>query len=491
MAISIEKYVSITSGQGGGSAAAERELILRLLSDNELIPCRTVMEFMSAEAVAELFGASSMEAKAAAAYFGYMNARMRQPKKISFYNSSLAAADAKIIPAKTEKTVTQFNAVTAGSIAVKINGQTFTASGINLSSAADLAGVASAVQTALRGLTSSAELSGATVSFTDNRFKLTLDGTVDTLSVDGSVLASYLKWDTASQPVYSPGQAAVEDIPSMLLKCLGTSDNFGSLGFLALQTAADSTHLPLAVFCHNRNLKFMAVMGADENNVSDVRGDVKDYDGVGITAVKDSSDYAWLIPAAVMASTDYSAADSAVNYMYKQLAGITPLVSEDSVYEAYREKNINFYGRTMQAGAELSFYQHGVLQGSITDMGVYANEVWLKDAMRVALMNYQLSVGRWPANAAGIAAGRGLLVNVVNRALNNGTVSAGKALDDNQKAYLVAATGTEDSWKQLQNDGYYLVTGTQHVSGGDKFIYELYYGKGDSIKSVEGYHMMI
>ena len=178
MAISIEKYVSITSGEGGGSAASERELILRLLSENELIPCRTVMEFMSAEDVSSLFGASSTEARAASAYFGYMNAKMRRPGKISFYNSSLSAASAKIIPSKTEKTVSQFNAITSGSIVLNMDGTEYTASGINLSSAADLSGVASVLQSAIRAL-SSALLTGATVSFTDNRFKLTLGGPKD------------------------------------------------------------------------------------------------------------------------------------------------------------------------------------------------------------------------------------------------------------------------------------------------------------------------
>ena len=490
MAISIEKYVSITSGEGGGSAASERELILRLLSENELIPCRTVMEFMSAEDVSSLFGASNTEAKAASAYFGYMNAKMRRPGKISFYNSSLSAASAKIIPSKTEKTVSQFNAITSGSIVLNMDGTEYTASGINLSSAADLSGVASVLQSAIRAL-SSALLTGATVSFTDNRFKLTLGGIVDTLSVSSGTLASYLKWDADSQPVISPGQSAVSDVDTMLKNCLGISDNFGSLGFVLPQTSADGTHVPLAQFCHNRNLKFMALMGANADNVSTVRDDVKDYDGVGITAIRDGGDFAWLIPAAIMAATDYSSPGAAANYMYKQLAGITPLVSEDSVYETYRGKNINFYGKTMQAGAEISFYQHGVLQGSISDMGVYANEVWLKDAMRVALMNYQLSVNIWPANSAGEAAGRGLLMNVVSRGLDNGVVSAGKALTDNQKAYLVSATGTEDSWKSLQNDGYYLVTRIRPGNLGHEFVYELYYGKGDSIKRVDGYHIMI
>ena len=74
MAIDFGRYVSITSAVGGASAASARELILRLVTTNPLLPTGTVVEFETLDEVAAYFDlTTSDEYLQAAFYFGFVN----------------------------------------------------------------------------------------------------------------------------------------------------------------------------------------------------------------------------------------------------------------------------------------------------------------------------------------------------------------------------------------------------------------------------------
>ena len=104
MPISQSKYVAITSGIGGQSAASRKDLGLRLYTTNALFPNDTILEFTSALDVANYAGSSSAEAKLASAYFGWVSKSVTSPKKISFMRYSLATATAPTLRSTQELT---------------------------------------------------------------------------------------------------------------------------------------------------------------------------------------------------------------------------------------------------------------------------------------------------------------------------------------------------------------------------------------------------
>ena len=61
MAISLKRYVDITSGVGAGVGVAARLLIGRFFSTNPLIPTNSSIDFDSADAVSTYFGSTSDE----------------------------------------------------------------------------------------------------------------------------------------------------------------------------------------------------------------------------------------------------------------------------------------------------------------------------------------------------------------------------------------------------------------------------------------------
>ena len=134
-----------------------------------------------------------------------------------------------------------------------------------------------------------------------------------------------------------------------------------------------------------------------------------------------------------------------------------------------------------------------------TDAAVYCNEIWLKDAMATEILNLEIALNKIPANDDGLGMIEAVLQGVIGEALNdgtgNGTISAGKALTNTQKAYITQITGDSTAWQTVQLNGYVLtVKLTQSVvNGATKYIadYTLIYSKGDSIRKVEGRHILI
>lgn len=205
-----------------------------------------------------------------------------------------------------------------------------------------------------------------------------------------------------------------------------------------------------------------------------------------------------MFPMMIEAATDYTAVNSVQNYKYQQVAGLNPSVDSDSSKLAYDSLNVNYYGVTQQAGQQIAFYQNGNLQGqSITTnligMNVYVNEIWLKDAATVALMNLLLSVTQVPANNQGRSQILATLQSVINQALNNGVISVGKSLNNIQQTFIYDETGDPLAWYQVQNNGYYV--DVVIMSSGNPAVYTatytLIYSKDDVVSMIKGTHTLI
>jgi hypothetical protein len=205
-----------------------------------------------------------------------------------------------------------------------------------------------------------------------------------------------------------------------------------------------------------------------------------------------------MFPMMIEAATDYNGTNTVQNYEYQQVAGLTPSVSTDASKAAYDSINVNYYGVTQQAGQQIAFYQNGNLQGeSITTnligMNVYVNEIWLKDAETVALMNLLLSVTEVPANNQGRSQILATLQTVINQALNNGVISVGKQLNSTQKAFIFDETNDPLAWYQVQNNGYYV--NCVITSSGNPAVYTatytLIYSKDDVVSKITGTHTLI
>lgn len=507
MPIAQSKYVSITSGIGGASAASRKDLGLRLLTTNALFPTNTVLEFTTAADVGNFAGTQSTEYKLAQAYFGRVSKSATTPNIISFMYAPFLATACSIlstIEITPATLLTTFQAITDGEMTISMGGISQDLTGLDFSAATSLADVAQVIQTAINANTAGGALfTSATVEFDAilQAFKLTGGVTGENVityatTVSGGAgtdISATIGWDEASSPILSDGIDA-EAIADILNKTVELSDNFGSFAFIDLELSATNA-AEIGAWNSAQNFEYMFCGDVTDINYTAVIAVAKGYAGMAIN-YQPFVDVlpAYLMPATIFASTNYNKVNGTVNYMYQQFPAQAVTVDTNALAAILDPLFINYNGQTQKAGSKIEFYQDGFLADG-TDMAVYANEIWLKDAMKTEILNLEVASEKIPANDDGIAAILGVLQAVAGEALNNGCISVGKTLTNTQKAYITQLTGDNTAWQIIELNGYIIdiKLKMQVVNGANKYIaeYSLIYAKGDSIRKVEGTHTLI
>lgn len=187
MSISLKRYVDITSGVGAGSDVSTRALIGRFFTDNPLVPTNSLIEFSSADEVGDYFGTSSQEYLRAQFYFGWISKDITRAKLISFARWADAATAPQIFGAPGTQSISAWNSITAGSFGLVMGGISHTISGMNFSSDANLAAVASRIQSAINAESFPVQFTGVIAISHPASFTgvVTTSGGVDTLTVTG------------------------------------------------------------------------------------------------------------------------------------------------------------------------------------------------------------------------------------------------------------------------------------------------------------------
>lgn len=487
MAISQTKYINVVSAVGASSVVSQRDLIGRVFTTNELIPVGQILEFSGGriaalEIIGSYFGLTSDEYKFAEKYF-QENKKGLVPKKISFARYADTATGAYLYGDKDVK-LAYLQAITSGDFGITVNGVEKTYSGLNFSSATSLADVATLLTTAMTsdGLVATYELNG--------RFKVATvaTGAEQELSMATGSVAVVLGMDDGILSDGSDGENAIDAV----VNATGLSNNFFSFCFLGALSNQDIEDL--AAWTDSQNVNYMFSVNVDESNAETIQDIVNGYNGVALT-LDIYNDHAEFMPMSRIASIDYTRPNAVISMYYQQFTGVEPSVNVTETAFAYDALKINYYGETAKGGSTFSFYQDGVLQGSISDMGVYANEAWLKDSFITNILNLRLVVDTLPANDVGVGMVLNTMMETINLSLYNGVTMPGKTLDSAQKAYITQITGDSEAWMSVQSNGYYVVANVEKYTENNMEKYKvsfLYvYSKGDSINYVDGRDILI
>lgn len=489
MPIAQSKYINIISAVGGVPAVSQRELIGRVFTSNYLVPANTVVEFdggatVALKSVGEYFGLTSPEYAFAEKYFGFESKKGLHPKKIGFARYLTEDIPAYVV-GKSGVSLSDLKAITDGSLVLNLNGEENEFIGINLSSAESLTGVAS--------LISSAITNGLVVCEYDEvsgRFLLETVATGDgqTLSVKLSGIAWILGFGESIVSDGANQKTAVECVSGME----EVSNNFFSFAFLDSLGSGDV--VALAKWADSQNVRYMFSYTVNPTNAESTQALVKDYDGVALT-LDIYNQHAGFMPMAAIAAIDYTRPNAGIDMMYQQFAGVEPSVADNADADKYDGLKVNYYGATQQAGRQVAFYQNGVLQGSISSMGVFANEAWLKDNFFTNLLNLRLGLDSLPASQTGKSLVMNVMADTIELAKYNGVIQVGKTLSQLQKATITEITGNTDAWMSVQSAGYWLSADVvEYQEDGVqkyKITYLLVYGKGDSINFIDGRDILI
>ena len=502
MPIPFTRYVMITSGVGGGSDVPRRDLIARLFTSSADLPTGTVLEFMDAEAVGEFFGTTSEEFLRAQFYFSFTSKIITRPSLISFYRWTQSAAAATIYGG-THAVLNALQSVNAGTFGLTIGTSTQSVTAIDLSSATSFADVATVLQMRIRTLSGSA-FTGATVVFNAqrNRFELTAgttgDAAISVASGTSNDAASALGLLSSVSGVLFSAGADASSITDTLTISTQISNNFGSFAFLPDLTQEQVVES--ATWNNSQNILYQYHVPVTAANASDYSTALIGLGGTGLTLDPEADDeWPEMLPMAVLASTNYSRRASTQNYMF-QVANLSPSVSGQSDANLYDGLRVNYYGETQTAGQLRRFYQRGVLTGNAAsvpvDMGVYANEQWLKDDAGARIMGLLLSQSRVPANQAGTGELLSIIQGTIDQAVINGTIQAGAALTDTQRLFVNERSNDPVAYQQVQSIGYWIDAQIQRTTTSDgriefKADYDLIYTVDNAIRQVCGTHTLI
>lgn len=501
MPISITKYVDITSGVGGAASFDTRELIARIFTTNPLVPTNSVITFETADEVLDYFGSSSDEYKRAVFYFGWISKVIKKAQKIGFARWANAATAPLVYGAKGAQALASWNAITSGSFTLTLGGVSNTMSGMNFGAAASLAAVATIIQTAIiaAGTGNMWDLASVSWDATRQSFNF-VGGAVGDANIivaagsGGSDIAVQLGWLSPST-ILSFG-SAVQTIPDLLADSTEADNNFGSFTFMPTLTTDQITEA--ATWNDTQNNRYLYSVRCTSSNASALSAALIAISGATLTLAPIATEYPEQVPMMIEAATDYTSRNAVQNYMFQEF-DLTPSVTTNADYDTYNALRVNFYGSVQQAGVVRSFYQRGTMMGGssdATDQNVYVNEIWFKDAATVTLMNLLLALPQIPANNAG----RGMILTqlqgIIDIALFNGTIEAGKSLSSEQKLFIADVTGDSNAWIQVQNSGYWVDARiVAYVTDAGvteyKAVYTLIYSKNDVIRFIQGSDILI
>jgi hypothetical protein len=530
MSIRFTKYIDINSVVGAAAQVAQRQWCARVFTTNPLVGPSAVLQFASPDDVGEFFGTTSEEYARALAYFLYQSPLGTAPTAIQFARFVAANQPATIYGEAAIASLQKLNAISAGELSLQFGSTVVNVTGINLSSAATLAAVATAVQTALVAEASQApngELANATVTWnaTEQAFDFSASPTVTAtetfkvLTPTGATpttdVAAALGW-YVSQGALVNDAALLETRVAGFSRVVELNDNFGSFCYTDASsiTLSDATAVAQANAALNVMFVYRQYVSPTNWNtwsaaLIGIAGVGLEYEDPGITAGNGQPrQFIEMLPASIQAAINFNAINGAVGFMYKQSQAFTPSVTTDALSDSLDAARVNYYGQTQKAGQSLSFYQTGVLCGSATspiDSTVFVNEQWFKDEIASELMNLQLSVGQVPANKRGQnqldaaiigqEATNGNQASGVQAALRNGVISANSSLTMAQQIYITNQTNDSTAWQQVQTQGYwlgsYISSAVVNSVTVYTYNYTLIYRKDDVIKKIVGSHQLI
>jgi len=510
MAIRFTKFIDITSAVGGVSQVSVRIWCARVFTTNVLIGPTSILQFATANDVGLFFGFQSEEYTRAVNYFAYVSPLGVQPTAIQFARFVAAAQPATIFGATSVPALATLQAISAGLLSLQFGSTVVALTGINLSTATTLAGVATLIQTALRA-NAAAELSSATVTWNTSAQAFdfvasTANVTTEALAVvqpagvvTNTDVAAALGWYSSQGAVVNSAQIAESRLAGFN-RVMSVNNNCGSFCYTRASTLTLADAAAIATANAALNVMFIFRVYVSPEVYATWSAALIGLAGVGLEFESDSLlQYIEMLPMSIQAAIDFDAVDGTVGFMYKQNSLYSPSVTDDGVSDTLDAARVNYYGQTQKGGQVINFYQRGVLCGGSTapvDSTIFANEQWFKDLQGTNLINLQLSAGRIPANARGQAMCELVLQSGIDAAVRNGTISVDSTLTIIQQAFITSQTGDRTAWQQLQVIGYWMatnITEAVNTSGVTEYTlnYVILYRKDDVIKTIIGSHQLI
>lgn len=184
------------------------------------------------------------------------------------------------------------------------------------------------------------------------------------------------------------------------------------------------------------------------------------YDGIApiyqsVGASTPASDIAAFI-CGIAASIDYTALNGRITFAFRGQDGLIAGVTDATTANNLTANGYNFYGAYATANQQFVELQTGLVSGQFEWLDSYVDQIWLNNALQLALMELLQNINSVPYNTQGYGLIKAACLDPIAAAVNAGVIRSGVTLSNLQRAQIRNATGTDDSWQVIQQQGWYL-----------------------------------
>jgi len=422
--LSVNRLIKVTTNLTPLAAQfANFNTLMMVGSSNVINVSERYRSFNSLEEVADTFGTSAPEYTAAALFFG----QIPQPSQLFIGRWAKTATSGLLVGGvltAEEQTLATWTAITNGGVNFTIDGTARNLTGLNFSSALNMNGVASVINTAL-GVNGSCTWDGEKFTVTS-----ATTGTSSTVAYAtagaGTNIATMLKLTSALASPPVAGIAA--ETPLQAVTILDDKTYFYALTF-ADTTVTDDQHVAVAGYLQGTTRKHVYGVSITNTNVlssgvtNDLASRLRD---LGYTRTFDQYAEIPYVASSFLGralTVNFAANNSTITMMYKQEPGVAPLLLTATQADTLQAKRANFF---VQYDNNTAILQNGVMAGPAFFDEIYGLD-WLENQIQTNVYNLLYTS---PTKVPQTDAGTQLIVNAVAAAcaagVNNGLIAPGR-----------------------------------------------------------------
>jgi len=449
--------VSVTPSviSAGGTALDLNGLIL---TTSTRTPIGSVVEFATAADVADYFGPSSDEAAMATIYFNGFDNSTKKPGDVLFAQYPTASVAAYVRGANAG-TLDEVKALAAGTLTITVDGVSKTSSSINLSGASSFSNAASLILAAFTAPGFTVTYDSVSGGFV---FTSSTTGASSTISAITGTLAAGLKLTAATGAVMSQGTVAATPAAFMTDLVLGATNWAAFTTLFDPDVSGNTNKLAFAAWTNGTGNRFLYVpwdTDVTPTQSSAATGSLgyilKDTNSTGTAPIyaPDASYSVFVL--GYVASLDFEATNGRATLAFRSQTGLAATVTNATEANNLIANGYNFYGSYATANDQFVFTYPGLVSGPFAWVDSYVNQIWLNNALQLAIMSGLVQAKSVPYNQDGYTLIKAWCMDPINAALNFGAIRAGVTLSAAQTAEVNSAAGVNIA-DTLSTTGFYL-----------------------------------
>ena len=443
-----------------------------ILTDSTSVPIGSIQPFTNLAAVLAYFGSASAEYDMAQYYFKGFTGSTQKPGMLYFFQFNTAAVGAYNRGAAYASTLDALKLITAGTLALDIDGVTESVTAIDLSTATSFSNAAALIDTAA-GIKFNCSYDTQLRSFIISSPTTGATSTIDYPAV--SALSTLLNLPQASGGVLSQG-AAIAD-PATYMTALDAA-NRNWVSFSTTFEPDLATKLEFAQWVNgSENYAYIAwdteeslPLSSDTTSLAYLINGVTTVDANGNTTVVTAPTYDYdntvvvyntaAIAAALMgfmASVNLNQPQGWVDYAYLQQSGLASSVSNRATAEILESKRVYFIGDFASPTTAYKMGWSGAISGVFDWLNDFLGNRYIRAQLEQAWMDFRTQRKNLPFNDASYSSIKQVFANnVMEPAIVLGAVNAGVILDEIQTIAINTLANADDAAKLIEQVGYYI-----------------------------------